>query len=432
MTQQFEQDLARVQDAQEALDAIGNQYHAPRVSLESRDEADDYLQFRQWQDIDAQFGLEGLSFQSVRDVLSAAGRLAISAGRGFMAFLDLIHRTIDTTHLVRLRQLRDRVKAISPEEGRIFKGRMERKKLAGALSVGGQIPSDLRGPTSALIDFSRRTSNNVLPDLVSLNRQMANRLESKKWMGMDVFAEEVEELVKIIGLFKMPMQRYPESDLQRLFPGDRSIFTQVKPRRPRTVPTVTTGAVRKLVDGVSHTTVGIRGKAGDSRGKADSILPVLNQAEALEVLDQAEALLSEAKRIKSLAKGFGKDKMPSTLSLMVSGMLTGIKKQMDDIWTAQDDGFDVIEGAHQGGQVVRHKPGKRSMLGGLVEGGSTVVPGMESIDDNERVLLASWVVQYLRLSLLDQQKTSQALILLLVGVARTYLEYVEESYDYYT
>ena len=432
MSTQSEQELERLLDAQASLEALNVHYQQPSVSLEAEDSGDAYLRYRRWNEVENTLGMEGLTLQTVRDSAAAAGRLALGMGRGFMQVLDAVHRTIDSTHLVRMKQLREKLRKVPSEDARIFKGRMERSKLANGLAIGGQLPSDLRGPTGALLDFSRRTGNTVLPDLASFNRQIAQRLESKRWMGTDVFADEVEELVKIIGTFKLPMQRYPEADFQRLFPGDRTIFTSVKPRHPRQVPTATSGAVRKLVDGVSHTTVGLRGKAGDVRGRAEAIVPILTIDEAFDVLEMAEKLLQEALRIKNLSKGFGKDRMPSTMSLMLSGLIHGVKKQIDDVWTAQDDGFDVIEGAHQGGQVVRHKPGTRSMLGGLVQGGATIVPGMEALDDNERFTLASWTVQYLRLPLLDQQKTSQSLVLLLVGVARTYLDYVEESYDYYT
>ncbi len=434
MSAQHPSDLEAALARQEALQHIEDAYHAPSVSLESDGDSQLYLNFRRWQEIEQSLGMEGLSFQTVKDAMAAAGRMAVTMGQGFMSFLDAIHRTIDRTHLVRVDQLRTKIRKLDAEEARLYKGRMERKKLAGALAIGGQVPENLSGPVQALTNLSAHVRTSVLPELASLNRQVGNRLNSKRAMGMDVFADEVEGLVKIIGSSKLPMDLYPEKEYQRLHPGNRSIFSTYKPKRPRKMPQAVSGPTRKLIEGVSETTVGLRGRPDHARGKADAILPILTMEKALVVLDLAEALLKEALRVKEASKSFGKDRMPSTMSLLLSGFAHGVKKQIDDIWTAQDDGFDVIEGAHQGGTVVRHKPGTRNMFGGLTRAGETLGVGVESArdDDEERFVLAAWVVRYLKLPLIDQQKTSQALILLLVGVARTYIEYVEESYDYYT
>ena len=420
----------------ESLDQTIEAMIAETISLEGIDESDIYVRHRELQAIEQSLGMEAVSFQDVKDVFAAAGRLAASTGRGFMTFLDAVHRTIDTTHLVRTQQLRAKYKALSAEDGMVDKGRMERPKIANGLAIGGEVPKVLHGPTQQLLDFSKRTASNVLPTLSSLNRQVGARLNSKRWMGNAAFAAEVDELAKIIGGFKTPIEFYPHADYQRMYPGDRTIFTSIKPKRPRRQPNLGGNAVRRVLDGVTNTNVGLRGNADHIRGKADPILRILNAEEALSLLADAEALLQEAKRIKQVAKSFGKDRVPGTMSLMLSGFLHGVKKQVDDIWTAQDDGFDVIEGTHQGGQTVRHKPGTRNMMGGLV---SKMSPGVgfearkdDPIDDEEKMVLAAWVARYLKLSLIDQQKTSQALIMLLVGVARTYLDYVEASYDYYT
>lgn len=434
MSAQSHLDLEDALAAQETIQHIQETYQVPTVSLEADGDSQLYLQYRQWQEVEQSLGLEGLSFQTVKDTMAAAGRLAVTMGQGFMSFLDAVHRTIDRTHLVRVEQLRTKIRRMDKDEARLFKGRMERKKLASALAIGGQVPENLSGPTQALLQLSGHVRSNVLPELASLNRQVGNRLNSKKARGMGAFAEEVEALVKIIGSSKLPMDLYSEKEYQHLHPGDRSLFSSFKPKRPRKMPEVVTGPTRKLVTGVSETTVSLRGRPDYVHGKADAILPILTMESATHVLDLAETLLKEALRVKETSKSFGKDRMPSTMSLLLSGLVHGVKKQIDDIWTAQDDGFDVIEGTHQGGAVVRHKPGTRNMLGGLTRTGEVLSVGVEAARDveEERFILAAWVVRYLNLPLIDQQKTSRGLILLLVGVARTYIEYVEESYDYYT
>lgn len=436
MSDATDRDVNRAVATLESLHQTIDEMIVESVSLEGIDESDIYVRHRELQALETSLGMEAVSFQNVKDVFTAAGRLAATAGRGFMTFLDAVHRTIDTTHLVRMEQLRTKYKSLSTEDGKIDKGRMERPAIANGLSIGGEVPKVLHGPTQQLLDFSQRTTSNVLPTLSSLNRQVGARLESKRWMGNSAFTAEVDELARIIGSFKTPIELYPHTDYQRMYPGDRTMFTSFKPKRPRRQPNLSGTAVRRILDGVTNTTVGVRGNADHIRGKTDPILHILNAEEALALLADAEALLQEAKRIKQVSKSFGKDRVPGTMSLMLSGFLHGVKKQVDDIWTAQDDGFDVIEGTHQGGNVVRHKPGTRNMLGGFV---GKMDPGVGfearkdiATDDEEKMVLAAWVARYLKLSLIDQQKTSQSLIMLLVGVARTYLDYVEASYDYYT
>ena len=368
-----DRDVQQAVATMESLHQTIDELLVESISLEGIDESDLYVRHRELQVIEQSLGMEAVSFQNVKDVFAAAGRVAASAGRGFMTFLDAVHRAIDTTHLVRTQQLRAKYKSLSAEDAKVDKGRMERPKIANGLAIGGKVPEVLHGPTQQLLDFSQRTTSNVLPTLSSLNRQVGARLESKRWMGNAAFTAEIDELARIIGGFKTPMELYPHADYQRMYPGDRTIFTTFKPKRPRRQPNLSGNSVRRILDGVTNTTVGLRGNTDHIRGKADPILHILNAEDALSLLDDAEALLQEAKRIKQLTKTFGKDRVPSTMSLMLSGFLHGVKKQVDDIWTAQDDGFDVIEGTHQGGQTVRHKPGTRNMMGGLV---SKMSPGI--------------------------------------------------------
>ena len=433
MQDKIEQELESTLASLEALEDYTEELVNDRVSLESFGEKVDYLQVRRLQELELSLGMEGLDMNDVRDVFAAAGRASIATGRGFMKMVDTVHRWVDQTHLVRLQQTRTKIKSLPEADAKINKGRMERNKLAVALSVGGEFPTNFDAYAEGLVDFSRRTGNTVLPDLASMSRAIGARLEAKRWMGNDAFNAEVLEITKIIGQYKLPMQRYPDTDYRRLFPGNRSIFSTIKPRRPRREPKEQSGAVRKVIDGLTSTTVGVAKRSDYTRGKADSILPILNGEQMLEMLTAAEQLLREAVRIGQLAKGYSKDRLPSTFSMMISGFYHGVKRQFDDVWTAQDDGFDVIE--TRGGQSQRHKPGKRNPLGGatggLVRGGI----GMEKDqrdEDEQRSQMAVWVTRYLKLSLLDHQRTAQSLILLLLGVAKTYMEYVDESLDYYT
>ncbi len=426
----------------ESIEQYQNDLVCDQVSMESEGQKIDYLQVRRLQDLEDQVGMEGLTFQDVKDAFSAVGRAAVAGGRGFMKFLDAVHRTIDTTYLVRTRHLRQRVQALSEGDGRVNKGRMERPKLAAALAVGGDIPANFDAYAEGMVEFSHRTSNSVIPDLASMSRQIGQRLEAKRWMGTEAFDAEVQEITKIIGSYRMPMQRYTDQDYRRLYPGNRSLFVNIKPSRPRREPSVEFTGSRKVIDGLSSTSVGINKRPDGVKGKAnEGILQILNQEQMLELLVSAEKLLQEAVRVSKITKAYAKDKVPSTMSLLISGFASGVKRQFDDIWTAQDDGFDVIEGAHQGGNAVRHKPGKRNMLGGGVRSGdafgmlSLEEPSMEAkgeVDPEARAQMAAWVSRYLKLSLIDHQLTSRALVLLLVGVARSYLDYVEESLDYYT
>lgn len=441
MKDQLEQELETALLGLESLAAYQEDLINDRVSLESFGESIDYLQVRRLQQLEQSLGLEGMEFQDVRDVFAAVGRVAQAMGTGFLKTLDTIHRWVDTTHLVRLNQVRAKLKAIPADEAKVQKGRMERARLAAALAIGGDLPASLPAYADGLVDFSRRTSNVVLPDLASMSRQISQRLESKKWMGLDAFNAEVLEIAKIIGQYKTPMARYSEQDFMRLYPGNRSIFSNIKPRRPRREPELNSPGVRKVIEGLSSTNVGIRKRADAVSGRADGVLTILTVAQALELLDAAELILKEAKRVAQLSRAYAKDQVPSTFSMMISGFYHSLKRQVDDVWTAQDDGFDVIEGAHQGGNVVRHKPGRRNMLGGAVEKGAGLLsfeePSLEASKDPEaenerRAQMSVWVSRYMKLSLIDHQKTGQALVLLLVGVARSYLDYAEESLDYYT
>ncbi len=443
MTCQHEREIEQAIASLESIEKFQEDLVSDQVSLESN-QGLDYLQERRLKELEEQVGLEGLTFQDIKDGFAAMGRTALAMGRGFMKFLDAVHRTLDGTYLVRTRHLRDRLKAVPETEAKVVKGRMERVKLAAALAIGGDIPSNFDAYAEGLVDFSRRTANNVVPDLASMSRQIGQRLEAKRWMGTDAFNAEVTEITKIIAAYKLPMDRYNDQDYRRLYPGNRSLFINVKPSRPRREPAMPLPGARKVIDGLTHTNVGLNKRPDSVKGKAnEGILPILTVEQALALLDSAEKILQEAVRVTKLSKAYSKDKVPGTMSLMLSGFAHGVKRQFDDIWTAQDDGFDVIEGAHQGGQVVRHKPGKRNMLGGGVRSGDALgmlsleEPALEARKDpdaeNEaRAQMAVWVSRYLKLSLIDHQLTSRCLVMLLVGVARSYLDYVEESLDYYT
>jgi len=442
MQHDLERELESTLTGLESLESYQEDLMNDSVSMESLGEKIDYLQVRKLRELEDQFGMEGLSFQAVKDVFSAMGRATMAAGKGFMKFLDTVHKLIDTTHLVRLEQLRKKLKSVPESEAKINKGRMERPKLAAQLQIGGEFPTSFSAYAKGAVDFSRRTSQSVLPDLAMMSRQIGQRLEAKKWMGVDAFNHEVLELCKIIAAFKLPMARYPDSDYQRLYPGNRSIFSNIKPKRPRREPHFSAPGSRKVIEGLTSTHIGLRKRPDAVSGKAhDNILPILTVEEALELLVGAELLLKEALRVADIAKAYRKDQVPSTSSMMLSGFFHGVKRQWDDIWTAQDDGFHVVEGAHQGGNTKRHDPGRRNMLGGAVDKGigmaSHEEPSLEASKDPEeenerRAQLAVWVSRYMKLSLIDHQKTSQALILLLVGIARSYLDYAEESLDYYT
>jgi hypothetical protein len=420
-----------------ALETYRDDLESDQSSTAAADKSIEYGRVRELIELETQLGLEAFTFEDVKDMFAAIGRASIAMGRGFMKALDTIHRWVDQTHLVRLRQLREKVKAVPESEAALNKGRMERVRLAAALAINGDIPSSFPAYSEALVEFSRRTANSVIPDLASMNRQIGQRLEAKRWMGLEAFNAEVLEIVKIIGSYKLPMERYTDKDYLRLYPGNRSIFSTIKPNRPRREPSIETTAARKVIAGLSDTNVGIRKRADAVSGRATNILPILTIEQCLEMLNSAEEMLKEAVRITQISKTYAKDQVPSTFSMMLSGFYHGVKRQADDIWTAQDDGFDVIEGAHQGGNAARHKPGKRTMLGGAAKV-ADLPPGLgfeAAKDDDEtqqqRTQMAVWVSRYLKLSLIDHQKTSQAIVLLLVGVARTYLDYVDESLEYY-
>lgn len=444
MNDKLERELESTLTGLESLEQYREDLLTDSVSLESHGAKIDYLQVRKLQELEAQVGMEGLTFQSIKDVFGAMGRATVALGKGFMKFLDTVHRIIDTTHLVRLEQMRAKFKAIPEAEAKINKGRMERPKLAAQLQIGGEYPTSFTAYAKGAVDFSRRTSQAVIPELAMMARQIGQRVEAKRFMGVDAFNHEVLELCKIIAAYKLPMDRYADADYQRLYPGNRTIFSNIKPKRPRREPNFSVPGSRKVIEGLSATHIGLRKRPDAVSGKAhDNILPILTVEEALAMLNDAELLLKEAVRVADVCKTYRKDQVPSTSSMMLSGFLHGVKRQWDDVWTAQDDGFHVIEGAHQGGAVKRHDPGKRNMLGGGIAGGGPIgmlsyeEPSMEASknpeEENERrAQLAVWVSRYLKLSLIDHQKTSQALILLLVGIARSYLDYAEESLDYYT
>lgn len=431
MLDQHEQELEQSIASLEALRDVHDSLIGDTVSLESTQPEPDYLQLRKLQELELSVGMEANTIQVVKDVFSAIGRTSLAMGRGFMKFLDNVHRLVDSTHLVRLRQTREKLKAIPASEAGIVKGRMERAKLAAALAIDGDIPSNFRSYADGMADFSRRTTN-AMGDMASMSRQIGARLEAKRWMGNSAFNDEVVEITKIIGQYKLPMQRYPDTDYRRLFPGNRSIFSNIKPKRPRREPVEQTAAAKKVIDGVSNTIIGIAARPDYVKGKADTILPILTVEQGQAMLDSAEILLKEALRVAQVAKAYSKDKVPSTFSMMISGFFHGVKRQFDDVWTAQDDGYDVVE--VKGGVHHRHKPGVRNPLGGAASRlAQQAGMGMESLtEDEQRAQLAVWVSRYLKLSLIDHQRTAQSLILLLVAVAKSYMDYVDESLEYYS
>lgn len=438
MTSQYEQDLERTVTGLEALEKFQKDLTATSVSMEGADQADHYLYARRLDELETNLGLEAGGMQTIRDVFSALGRTAVALGRGFMKFLDNAHRVIDRTYRVRASQLRVKLKAVNETEGKINKGRMPTSKASAGLAVGGDIPANFGAYADGALELSRRVTGQVIPDLASMTRLIGARLDSKKWMGTDAFDEEVMELVRIIGSFKTPMGRYTEQDFLRLFPGDRSIFVNIRPSKPWREPNIQTAAARKIIDGLSGTSVGISGRADVAKGKTTQALPILTVEQSLALLDHVDALLKEAVRVTDVSKAYVKDRVPSTFSMMLSGFYHGMKRQFDDFWTAQDDGFDVIEGAHQGGNIKRHKPGKRNMMGDLVARGPAelLVAGMEAKGDPEeearnRARMAAWVSRYLKLSLIDHQRTSRAVVMLQIGIARSYMDYIDESLDYY-
>lgn len=436
MTSQYERELESTLVGLESLEKFQESLVNPSVSLESVDQTDLYLQDRRLKEIEQSFGMENRGMQTLRDVFSTLGRTAAALGRGFMKFLDDAHRVIDRTHRVRAQQLRAKLLKVPATEAKINKGRMGSTKVSVGLSVGGDLPANLGAYADGAQELSRRVAGQVLPDLASMSRQIGERLDSKKWMGTDAFDAEVLELVRIIGAFKTPMGRYNEQDFLRLFPGDRSIFVNIRPSKPWREPNLQTAAARKIIDGLSATSVGISGRADTAKGKVVSHLPILTIEQSLALMDHVDALLKEAVRVTDVSKAYAKDRVPSTFSMMLSGFYHGMKRQFDDFWTAQDDGFDVIEGAHQGGNVKRHKPGTRTMTGGLAKAGEAFVPAMEAKgnEDEEarnRARMAAWVSRYLKLSLIDHQRTSRAMVMLQVGIARSYMDYIDESLDYY-
>lgn len=407
--------IERLKDQQEVL-------LVEQPSLEGYQEAE-YIELRKLQELSETVSQEAFGKQEVKDVLSAIGRAGVAAGVGFLKAVATIHRWIDSTHLVRVRQLREQAESIDKEHGEHDKGRMERARLAAALSVGGEFPADFDTYAKGMVEFSQRATSGPIGQLAAMNHEIAKRLEAKRWMGLDAFNNEVSELTRIIGSNKLPMELYPLKDFQRLFPGNRSMFSAIKPRVPRRTPPLPNAAARKVYEAVTTTTIGINRRPDVVSGKADPILHILTVPEALDLIGSAETILKEAQRVSQVAKSFGHDKVPSTLSMMLSGLYHGIKRQLDDMRPIQSTGFDVIEGTHQGGATVRHS--------NIIQDRPERNPRDEA-EHEQRSLLGIWVSRYLKMSLVDHHAQCQSLMLLLIGVAKAYLDYAEESLDYYS
>lgn len=397
-----------------------------QISLESMDESAMYLYTGKINEVRVSLGLEALGFQDVKDMFAAMGRTAVTMGHGFMKFLDAVHETVDSTYLVKTKRIRKQFEALG--EATPKSEQMERPAIAKNLNIGGSMPVNFAQNTKDLLEFSKHTTSVAIPALASMTRQCAARLEAKRFMGNDAFQAEVMELAGIIAASKSPMQLYTQEQTQELYPGNRTIFNTIRPKRPARPPNAGGVAARKVVDAVSHTTIGIKSNPKSASGKGPAVIPVLYPAEALRMLNYTDALLNEVLRVNHAAKPFKNDKHPSTMSLMLSGFYHGVAKTFDDFWTSSEDGYGEFEGA-QGGQMRRIQPGKKGMLGVMNDGMRT---SMEAkVDEEEKSVLAVWVSRYLKLSAVDHIRTAQSLQILLLAVARSYIEYLEESLKYY-
>lgn len=402
-----------------------------QISLESMDHSAMYIYADKLNSVRLSMGLEALEFQDVKDMFSAMGKTAVAMGQGFMKFLDKVHETVDSTYLVKTKRIRKQFEALGDTPPK--SEQMERPGISKNLSIGGQFPENFAQVTKDLIEFSRHTTSVAIPNLASMTRQCAARLEAKRFMGNDAFQAEVMELAAIIAASKTPMQLYSLEQTQELYPGNRTIFSTIKPKRPSRPPSTTNAASRKVVEAVSHMSIGIISNPKSASGKGPAMIPVLPPAEALRMLNYTDALLNEVLRVNQAAKPFKNDKHPSTMSLMLSGFYHGVSKTFNDFWTSSEDGFGEFEGA-QGGEMRRIQPGTKGMMGVMNDGMRRTVSNLSmeaKIDDEERSVLAVWVSRYLKLSAVDHIRTAQSLQILLLAVARGYIEYLEESLKYY-
>lgn len=426
------QDLDSLIASMEQLEQLQEKMQpTSQIGLESMDASFMYIYANELNQIRLNVGLEALEFQDVKDMFSAMGRTAVAMGEGFMKFLNKVHEIVDSTYLVKTKRIRKQFEALGEAQPR--SEQMERPGIGKNLSIGGQFPENFAPITKDLIEFSKYTTSSVIPVLASMTRQCAARLEAKRFLGNDAFQAEVMELAAIIAASKSPMQLYSLEQTQELYPGNRSIFNTIKPKRPSRPPNTSNAAARKVVEAVSHMSIGIVSNPKSASGKGPSVIPVLFPAEALRMLNYTDALLNEVLRVNQAAKPFRKDKHPSTMSLMLSGFYHGVSKTFDDFWTSSEDGFGEFEGA-QGGEMRRIQPGKKGMMGVMNDGMRGVVSNLSmeaKIDDEERSVLAVWVSRYLKLTAVDHIRTAQSLQILLLAVARGYIEYIEESLKYY-
>lgn len=377
--------------------------------------------------------MEEFNFQTIKDAVSAAGRLSVATGKAFMGFLDQVHKTVDGTYLVNARLLGDRISKIRDDRKTANFGKMERRDLAKAMSVNGVVEYDHAAIADALVATSNGICRQTLPQQAAVVRALGEKLSARRSEGLGAYTAAVDEMVRIIASARQPIDMFDSKHLEEIWPGNRRIFQKVRPGAPRRAPVSQDGGVRKLVLAVSSTSVGIRGKIEVTGAPVNDTIPILTPEQMVRCLASAKKLLEEAVNVSKIAKSFAKDKTPSAAGLMLSGILNGLRQQIADITTAQDDGYDVIEGPSGGGvQTVRHKPGTRGFNPlGSPNLGLEARKEMSDEEIRDRILQGVWVARYTKISLIDHQRTARAMVMLLMGVGRTYLKYVEESLKYY-
>jgi len=431
-----EEKLAQLGDTLIALEELSDQvadFDEDDTSDHSTDSANLYLLERALQEQPG-ISMEEFNFQTIKDAAAAAGRLTVATGKAFMGFLDQVHKTVDGTYLVNARLLGERIGKIREDRKTANFGKMERRDLARAMSVNGTIEFDHAAIADTLLETSNGICRQTLPQQAAVVRALAEKLKENRKDGLGAYTSAVDQMVKIIASARQPIDMFDSRHIEAVWPGNRRIFQKVRPAAPRRAPVSQDGGVRKLVLAVSSTSVGIRGKVEVTGPNVNDTLPILTPEQMVRCLDSARKLLEEAVNVSKIAKSFAKDKTPSAAGLMLSGIVNGLRQQIADITSAQEDGYDVIEGPSGGGIApVRHKPGTR----GFDPTKTMPTFGFESrkeMSDEEirdRILQGVWVARYTKISLIDHQRTARALVMLLMGVGRTYLKYVEESLKYY-
>lgn len=424
-----QEELLEIAQTQVSLEALADQLESDfKVIDPGMNEITDARQ-EQLREMRDAVGMEALEFQDVKDMFSAAGNVAVSAGRNFMNFLDAVHRMVDSTYLVTTAQMRRRAGAVadySAFEGRTF----EKGKLATALTVGGQLP-DFEKVTADLIAFSQRVTNGPIMNMATVTRRIAAKLEAKRWMGNAAFNEEVENLASIISSTRPPMDQYDKGDFAAVWPGERRMFKTIAVDRPRREPMDVSHSGKRVIDAVNGTVIGINTRAENARGDNPNIaLPLLTPPDVIKLLDTTDTLLREIIRVKSTAARFKGDAVPSAISLMISGMYHGVSRAIYNFFASEDDGFGEIR--EQSGGGFKHTVQKDDPTIGIknpVLGAMNV--SMLSRDEESRELLALWVSRYLKLSLVDHQLTARTLIEMLLAIAKSYIEYADTCLRYY-